>query len=140
LRDAFNFGVCKFYETINTKGWEECGAVVKTAILTFCMFQLLALTKILRKYKDRASKFETQELMNLTTEYISGDEWETERLKLREAFEKLDQICKDFIRWRKLKEMTDDEINAKYPGVLFNSRKTTVKTNRCMDKLRKLCG
>ena len=86
------------------------------------------------------SKFETQELMNLTTEYISGEEWETERLKLSEAFEKLDPVCKDFIRWRKLKEITDYEIKTRYPEVFSNSRKTTVKTNRCMDKLRKLCG
>jgi len=50
----------------------------------------------------------------------------------------LDEKCRDFIRWRKLKEMTDYQINQKYPKVDWESRTPDDIVFRCVCRLKGL--
>lgn len=145
LQTSFDFGLCIFYYKIKLNGWVERGASVRTALFTFCRFQLLALTKILKKFQDKSSSFDPSDLINLITDTLlnrdSGltdeiDKWISDWNKYLAAFEKLSERCKDFIRWRKLKLISDEEMKAKYPDVDFDSDEPNQITYRCMKKLR----
>lgn len=145
LRTAFDFGVTIFYNTIREKGWVESGASVRCALFAYCFNQLRSLTKYLWRNSGKLSSFDLFDIIkakkNLFPINPSIDKEEVDEADLKfkafvDAFEKLKPKCKDFIRWRKLDEITDAEIMTKYPEVNFESRKPTLITHKCMKILK----
>lgn len=145
LTTAFGAGQWLFYRHIREKGWEECGASVRTALFTYCFNQLRALTKSLRNHPgnqfggDPNLIIESKsESLSHQTDTTAEEVWDDEYELFKKAFDKLDPKCRDFIYWRKLNEISDAEIKARYPDVDFGSRDPTDKAHRCVGKLRKI--
>jgi len=145
LKISFINGQCKFYEGIVKKGWEEHGATVKTALFTFCFNQLRALTKFLRNQSDHHTGADPKTVIESVNECVETDsvEAEEEARNFRyqvfvKAFGQLDEKCRDFIRWRRLFEMSDTDMKTKYPGIDFTSRVPTDIAFRCVQALKKI--
>jgi hypothetical protein len=145
LMTAFVLGESKFYGVIRLKGWEDRGATVRTALFTYCFNQLRALTKFIRSHPGNEYGGDPDVMITAKKTSLSFDfsdaEKEAEDFEYEiytKAFSELNERCKDFIRWGRLQEISDDQIKKKYPNVNFESRDPTDITFRCVQSLKKI--
>lgn len=118
-KDAFNDGLMSFYFKLKKEGFEEKGALIKTAFFSFCIFKLKGLTKTLgRRFAketvvDPEGSFENTNLIN-TNEL--NDVWDYEHLLnteeeiLSAALKELGGRGSNLIIWKKVLKLKNEEI------------------------------
>lgn len=151
---AFNDGCMKFCEHLKLNAWEHRGGnedhAVRNALFTFCDNQLRAFQKKLISNNRRNTSVDPDiileekgnQIASESVSRVSALEEKEMRMKrqaiFQKAFSKLSPQCRDFIVWRKLKEITDEDLKKKYPEVEFKDRDPDDIVHRCMMKLKKL--
>jgi RNA polymerase sigma factor (sigma-70 family) len=142
--DAFSRGLLNFYQKIKSGGFDERGASVETAFISFCLWQLKGVVKTEER---TAAKFGGSDpSLVLEKKGNDGEESyllskeENEAMDNREqlfqkGFALLDKRCRDLITWRKLLQLDNEEIAARSglePGSVNN------EVYKCMKKLKKI--
>ena len=117
-KDAFNDGLMSFYFKLKQEGFEEKGALIKTAFFSFCIFKLKGLTKALgrRLIKETVVSpvisFENPDIV--TSE--QKDIWDEEQLLFTEeeiflnALKELGERGANLITWKKVLKLKNEEI------------------------------
>lgn len=118
-KDAFNDGLLSFYFKLKKEGFEEKGALIKTAFFSFCIFKLKALIKSLgRRFVketviDPEVSFDNMDLVNAGD---LNDVWDYEQLLNSEeeifstALKELGERGSNLITWKKILKLKNEEI------------------------------
>jgi DNA-directed RNA polymerase specialized sigma24 family protein len=117
-KDAFSDGLMSFYFKLKQEGFEEKGALIKTAFFSFCIFKLKGLTKALgrRLIKETVvSPVESFKNPDILTDE-QKDIWDDEQLLFTEeeifltALKELGERGANLITWKKVQKLKNEEI------------------------------
>lgn len=117
-KDAFNDGLMSFYFKLKQEGFEEKGALIKTAFFSFCIFKLKGLTKALgrRLIKETVvSPVVSFKYPDIVTDKHQ-DIWDDEQLLFTEeeifltALKELGERGANLITWKKVHKLKNEEI------------------------------
>ena len=118
-KDAFNDGLMSFYYKLKREGFEEKGALLKTAFFSFCLFKLMGLTKTLERRSVNETSIDTGLPYNYRNEINTGnliDVWDDQQLLnmeediLYKALKELGERGSNLIIWKKILKLTNEEI------------------------------
>ena len=130
--DAFNDGLMSFYYKLKNEGFEEKGALVKTAFFTFCLFKLKGLMKTLEKRSEKETVTDPVLLFNNEKEFNADNIinvldyqllLDMEEETLNKALKELGERGANLIIWRKILKLKNEEIAARMgiqPGSVAN--------------------
>ncbi len=131
-RDAFDDGLMSFYFKLKNEGFEEKGALVKTAFFSFCIFKLKGLTKALSRRFVKETVMDAEILLNkpdlAATEELN-DVLDYEQLLnaeeeiLNRALKELGERGSNLIMWKKVLKLKNEEIAERMniqPGTVPN--------------------
>ncbi len=131
-RDAFDDGLMSFYFKLKNEGFEEKGALVKTAFFSFCIFKLKGLTKALSRRFVKETVMDAEIPLNkpdlAATEELN-DVLDYEQLLnaeeeiLNRALKELGERGSNLIMWKKVLKLKNEEIAERMniqPGTVPN--------------------
>lgn len=147
-KDAFNDGLMSFYFKLKQEGFEEKGALIKTAFFSFCIFKLKGLTKALgrRLIKEKVvSPVVSFENPNIVPDE-QKDIWDDEQLLFTEeeifltALKELGERGANLITWKKVHKLKNEEIALRIgikPDTVPNEvYKSFIKLKGIVDRLK----
>ena len=148
-KDAFSDGLMSFYYKLKNEGFEEKGALIKTAFFSFCIFKLKGLTKSLGRRFIKETVYDPALQVtgaNATKADELNDVQDYELLLnmkeniLRKGLDELGQRGSDLIVWRKIDKLSNEEIARRVniqPGSVPNEvYKSFNKLKEIVDRLR----